>query len=114
MAKKVKQSWLVRCMTAKTTGQFTQEDRRDAYFWNSCAVGEQRKMFGAKVIPYRHINYSGMMPTSVKINKHTPTDCVLNELGGLFNRAVANNQPVVAMQLLEQIEDRALELKRSK
>lgn len=113
MAKKVKQSWLVRCMTAKTTGKFTEEDRKDAYWWNSCAVGEQRKIMGGRVIAYKRIDW-GVWPNPEKYNKLTPVDEKLKSLGNQFNNAVITQSPVLAMELLEEIEDRALELKRSK
>lgn len=109
MAKTMKKSWLVRCMDAKVAGRFSNRDIWDASSWDRCAVGEHRKTYGAKVIPYMKPSTTGMVRLPLY-----PKDKEMRTLGSEFYAAVRCNKPIVAMELLEQIDDRTLELKRNK
>ena len=72
----------------------------DAAAWTTCVIGEQRRIHGDVI--------------SVKIDKvqGIPTDQILSELGFQFYSCVKRLQIRIALQILDQIEDRVLQLKR--
>lgn len=103
-------TWRERIICARTTGRFTLEDVKMAQSWHTCAVAEQHDMMPHVVV--RHSE-----------TEHAPVDPVLAQLGcfetilGMertygFAHAVTMHDVDRAEVLLEQIEDRVLQLKR--
>jgi hypothetical protein len=96
-------TWRERIAEARERGCFTIEDRKLAtQSWCTCAVGEQRSLYGANVIVFNV--------------QEQPKDEILRDLGASygsgFGRAVNQNNYAQAEKMLEAIEDRALQLKR--
>jgi flavorubredoxin len=96
-------TWRERCADARVRGGFTYEDRKLATgSWCTCAVGEQRSLYGANVIVFNM--------------QQQPEDDILRDLGASygygFGSAVKRNMFDQAEEALEAIEDRALQLKR--
>ena len=96
--------WRERIQAAKQRGTFTRQDQLDAGCIGSltayrlCAVGEQAERYGASLIfdyPMERVS-----------------DPILMGLGARFAGMVSVNDFARAECLLDQIEDRALELKR--
>ena len=78
-------------------GKFTERDREDAGYWNTCAVGEQHAKHPLIVLAiYRELA--------------EPLDPVLYSLGGSFDTAVYTNNVLRAYELLDRIEARVMEL----
>lgn len=102
-------TWRERIAAARERGQFTLEDVTDAAQWTTCAVGEQHAQHPL-VVRYEEDSEGGF-----------PTDDVLYRLGGYwaamdygFLWAVSKNHFDRAEAVLGAIEDRVLELKRTK
>lgn len=102
--------WRERIYEAKTRGQFTQQDLWEAgvvtaegpnYGYSRCAVGEQADLYGG------HLFFQD------EINRRRVLDDHLLNLGSSFAGAVAIHNFDKAEALLDQIEDRALEIKRT-
>ena len=86
-------------MAAKALGRFTVEDFDAAEDFRTCAVGEQREAHPLVVL--------------FKKSRREPRDKTLNALGMAFYwEAVTRNDAAKADELLDQIEDRVLQLKR--
>lgn len=99
-------TWRERIVAAQERG-FTWEDRRDARRWATCAVGEQHALH-PEVVVY--------LPPDGVFTSPYPADPVLLLLGDNhegFCAAVDDQDVDRAAKLLEQIEDRVLELKRA-
>jgi hypothetical protein len=101
-------TWRQRIVEARQRGGFTDEDRRRALRWCTCAVGEQRRMLGAKVIRYQ-VGWGG---NESACGVYGPSDSGLLMPGGDFAYVVRNNAFDDADRLLDKIEDRVLQLKR--
>lgn len=97
----LRKTWRERIVAARLRGMFTFQDRMDAGgSWATCAVGEQRAIYGDKVV--------------VMLDKR-PADEILFNLGNIFvgfGLAVETDDFNTAERLLDAIEDRALVLKR--
>ncbi len=91
-------TWRERISRARECGRFTDDDRRRAARWTTCAVGEQ----------IRHY------PKLIKLDRGNPVDADLGQLGTAFFAAILANDVVKAEASLSQIEDRVLELKRQR
>lgn len=91
-------TWRERLIAARERGHFTQEDCALAGNWDRCAVGEQRS-----VLPFV------VLCTSLLLG---PDDDTLNELGRRFYAAIKAGDIAEAERLLDEIEDRILEMKR--
>ena len=82
----------------------------DAEMWATCAVGEQRGLYPEVVI------YSNPLTTI----ESSPLDFLLSELGHNFYHELSNQINTKtydyshAKDILDQIEDRVLQLKREK
>lgn len=95
-------TWRERIALAREQGMFTAEDKNFADSWDTCAVGEQHKL------------YSGVLKSFYK-NLFCPVDSILINLGSWgngFAYAVRSNRPNEAEEFLDRIEDRVMELKR--
>ena len=102
-------TWRERVQAARERGGFLPEDRVAAGEWLTCAVGEHHAQYPDVVIYEKHWAF----PAPALI----PADFALNVLGGNgshcgFSDAVGRNDFDLAEQLLDQIEDRVLCLKR--
>ena len=107
-------TWRERIVAARERGAFTDHDVDDARgSWLTCAIGEQHAAHPDVVVYSDETPYGG------------PVDGVLRTLGGPpwaplpappppcgFNEAVVLNAVDLAEDLLDQIEDRVLQLKR--
>lgn len=71
----------------------------DAALWNRCAVGEQA---AAHPLVVRMTGWCGR-----------PDDDQLYRLGTEFSRAIEADDRALALEILDQIEDRVLTLKRA-
>ena len=100
-------TWRERIVAARERGQFTTQDVDDARTsWQTCAVGEQHAAMPFVVLYGER--WSGLSGCG-------PVDDTLWRLGGTesgFGRAVQDHQFDAAEELLDQIEDRVLQLKR--
>jgi hypothetical protein len=100
------QTWRERIHAARERGYFTEGDVIDATAsWSTCAVGEVHSRYGDEIIHYRQ----GVSPSDHELIR-------LGSSGGGthgFGWAVALQHMDRAEQLLDLIEDRALELKRA-
>jgi hypothetical protein len=94
--REMSESWRERIARARDCGRFTDDDRRLAARWTTCAVGEQ----------IRHY------PRLIKLEQGSPADADLGQLGTGFFAAVLANDVLRAETILGQIEDRVLEIKR--
>ena len=104
-------TWRERIQAARERGGFTQDDVWAADHWGTCAVGEQRAAMPL-VVQYKWITD----------NYEVPKDRALRRLGSVrsgifgwgkgFAAAVRDNDFARAEDLLDAIEDRALQLKR--
>ena len=90
------ETWRERIVRARDHGGFAQEDRGLAAWWSTCAVAEQAR---------RHHH-------AIRVRNGYPLDKALGRLGAAFLAAVLANDVARAEAALDQIEDRALELKR--
>src|SRR5437867_12347418 len=90
------ESWRERVSRARERGRFTEEDRRQAARWSSCAVGE-------------HVRHH---PTLIKLEYGCPVDVELGRLGTIFFAAVLGHDAPRAEAALDRLDDRVLELKR--
>jgi hypothetical protein len=90
------ESWRERVIRARERGQFTDEDRRQAARWSSCAVGE-------------HVQHH---PQLLKLEYGCPVDVELGRLGTIVFAAVLGNDVPRAEAALDRIDDRVLEIKR--
>lgn len=99
-------TWRERIVEAQARRKFTQEDKDLAADWATCAVGEQRLIHPLVV----------KMPTNPRgpwwVGR--PEDDVLMDLGCAdgFYDAVRRHAYRKADRILDQIEDRVLQLKR--
>ena len=75
-------SWKAIIEAAEKRGSFTVPNKRKAWSWKTCAVGETVKL---------------------QFNEE-PKDLVVNELGFEFSRAVQNDKPTHAKYLLREIQ----------
>ena len=101
-------TWRERCIEAIENG-FTEQDVDDAIgSWLTCAIGEQSAMYPELMLVRKADMLHGCIPEDPRL--FTLGKC---EMGG-FGWAVRMNQPILALDLLDQIEDRVLELKRQK
>jgi hypothetical protein len=91
-------AWRERVSAAALRGCFTADDAREAKDWATCAVGEQRAAMPGVFV--------------VDLFTDSPYDETLFHLGRAFYWNVSNNDVNRASDLLDQIEDRVLELKR--
>ena len=97
--------WRERIVEARGRGGFTAEDKADATgSWLTCAVGEQRALYGETVV--------------LLDRQAQPRDLALQRLGGTdrdgFGAAVFRDDFDLAERRLDAIEDRTLTLKRTK
>jgi hypothetical protein len=90
------EGWRERIIRARECGRFTDDDRRLAARWTTCAVGEQISHY----------------PKLIKLECGSPVDADLGQLGTTFFAAVLANDVARAEETLSRIEDRVLELKR--
>ena len=90
------ESWRERVIRARERGRFTDEDRRQAARWSTCAVGE-------------HVRCH---PALIKLEYGLPVDVELGRLGTIFFAAVLGNDALRAEAALDRIDDRVLEIKR--
>ena len=90
------ESWRERVIRARERGRFTEEDRRQAARWSSCAVGE-------------HVRHH---PTLINLEYGCPVDVELGRLGTIVFAAVLGNDVPRAEAVLDRIDDRVLEIKR--
>ncbi len=84
--------WRRRVACAKERGFFDDLDRRAAFSWNTCAVGEATASY------------------EVPLNNLAPKDPELIELGSIFYDAVRGDNFEEALGILTGIEDRLGEL----
>ena len=95
------ETWRERVIAAKARGTFTRDECSAACSWLTCAVGEQRASLPQVVI---------------YVNGVAPEDDVLAHLGSDFGTgfawAVSRADFGLAERILDQIEDRVLQLKR--
>lgn len=70
--------------------------------WNTCAVGEQREKYPELI---------HAIPSEDKRNR--PQDDVLFQLGHDFHSAILKGDKHRALEVIDQIEDRVLEMKRT-
>ena len=94
-------TWRERIVAARERGGFTNEDRRLAKELDTCAVGEMSLRSG--------VSYGKLTGPEVQVVSWAPC-CTL---GLAFFGAVLRNEYGFADHVLDQIEDRALELKRN-
>ena len=96
-------TWRERIVAARGRGRFTADDRDKVDKWETCAVGEQHAAHPLVV----HV-------CNKERGGYSPNDPVLRNLGGVggFCGAVLLDRVDRADVLLDQIEDRVLELKR--
>lgn len=95
-------TWRERIVEARARGEFTENDKRDAWSWHTCAVAEQNHRMPGVVVWVEALGV-----------RARPADQDLREWGSDFPWAVDNDEFDGAEHLLDQIEDRALELRRS-
>jgi hypothetical protein len=100
-------TWRERIVAAKERGRFTLLDRLEAAKWSTCAVGEQHAALPDVVL---------YVPPEQGYSAY-PLDTQLMQLGSEcpdgFSWAVQKDDIAGAESLLDRIEDRVLELKRS-
>lgn len=97
-------TWRERLAHARTAGAPTEDDLRRAWAWSTCAVGEQHAAAPDVVvyIPGRYVYV------------RVPLDPTLSKLGAEFTAVVSGNRLSEAEAILDQIDDRVLELKRER
>ncbi len=94
-------TWRERIAAARDRGRFTKRETKLAESWHTCAIGEQHQQLPDVVV---------YMPDSDKTA--SPDDPHLCRLGHDFYRTVMRGCADDAEALLDQIEDRVLQLKR--
>ena len=94
-------TWRERIAAARERGFFTQADLSDARDYLTCAGGEQARC--GRIFNFVELGHFHGSPAY---------DAQLWEAGSEFPSAVLCNDMKLAEALLDQIEDRALQLKR--
>lgn len=107
-------TWRERIVAARERGAFTGEDLKEVGSWTTCAVGEAH-LAHPEVVSYSDCAGVNHIPDAV-LGCGCPTDKKLERLGDHlsgFMWAVRLGRMDTAEALLDQIEDRVLELKRA-
>ena len=94
-------TWRERVVEAKERGYFTQQDVDDAEVGRTCLVGEAAAKFGRHY--YQMVDLF-VIPDLGNVHRW---------VGGAFPAAVRNNDFATAEMLVDAVEDRTLELKRT-
>lgn len=82
------QEWRDRHKRAKKAKGFSEDDRRDAHKWRTCAVGEGRKL----------VRFSD------DVSSYSPEDEFERTLGMQFSRAVAGNNLEKVEKIINKLE----------
>lgn len=97
---------------SKTWRERVNEPTIDSYIqlavdWATCAVGEQHAAYPTVVV-YTNC----VLPYYGAAHRSQPVDPVLHRLGGEFPHALILQNVARANEILDEIEDRVLQLKR--
>ena len=96
-------SWRERIQAARERGEFTYEDRMRAVSCSTCAVGEAARDIGIDHNAFVAVRFVTDSPNALSIARHLSVG---------FTMAVINRRFDEAERLLDEIEDRALAIKR--